>query len=409
MNSKEIRNDINKLLTDMQALASKPWTTESRASFDAMNQKTVELEADAQRVEAIESRTAKQSEFRRVVRPTVGPHRGNDSADVEERKAQFNEAFRAYARGNATVEQRDMLTTSDSTGGALVPTEFYGELTEALKFFGPVATLIKHQFSENGRPTKVSISNDTANGLTLLATEGTSSPAETDAAYSSKILGFDTVSVGLVKVSVEEVQDSQFSIENLIRSHFAKRYGRGMEAVITLGKDSAGTTLPNQATGGLAALATVGTTTSVLANGVGWDDLTATFSALDPAYINPNTVWLMSSQVRGILVGLKDGFGRPYFTPDPVSDSPFARLLGYPVVLDQALPTSYAANGLPILFGDPSSAMLLKETEFSVLKLSERYMDTLEYGFFGFTRIGSVSLIASGAPAPFVSLKLAAS
>jgi integrase len=53
----------------------------------------------------------------------------------------------------------------------------------------------------------------------------------------------------------------------------------------------------------------------------------------------------------------------------------------YPVVLNQAMPTTYAANGLPILFGDPSSAMLLKETEFSVLKLQERYMDTLEYGF----------------------------
>jgi HK97 family phage major capsid protein len=68
------------------------------------------------------------------------------------------------------------------------------------------------------------------------------------------------------------------------------------------------------------------------------------------------------------------------------------------------------ASAKPILFGDPSSAYLLRtDGQPTILRLNERFADTLEIGFFLWTRIGGTSIVASGAPNPLVSIQQAAS
>jgi HK97 family phage major capsid protein len=99
----------------------------------------------------------------------------------------------------------------------------------------------------------------------------------------------------------------------------------------------------------------------------------------------------------------------PYFTPDPVADNIFGKILGFNVVLNQSLP-NMGANATPILFGDPSSAYLLRtDGQPSILRLDERYAETLEVGFFLWTRLGGCSIVATSAPNPLVSIKQAAS
>jgi HK97 family phage major capsid protein len=256
---------------------------------------------------------------------------------------------------------------------------------------------------------KVSYDNDTANGITLLATEGTSSPAETDPTFASQISSVDTITGGLVKVSFQELEDSSFDLDAFIRSKFSIRYARGLEKAITLGVDSASTTLPNQPSGGLLASAHVGQTTSALANGIGWTDLTSLFSSVDPAYSIPGKAsWVMNSTTRAYLLGLKDGFGRPYYTPDPTSDNPFGKLLGYDVVLNQSM-ANMGASAKPILFGDLEQSFLLRtDGQPSILRLNERYADTLEVGFFLYSRIGGLYLGQSSVY-PVVALQQASS
>ena len=256
---------------------------------------------------------------------------------------------------------------------------------------------------------KISLTNDTQNGMVLLPTEGTSGPVETDPTFQSKLVGVDTVSAGLVKISLQELDDSSFDLDAFIRGAFGVRYGRGLEKIVTLGVDSAGTALPNAPVGGLLATATVGTTTATLAAGIGWTDIVNAFGALDAAYINPGTAWMFNTNTRATLLGMKDGFSRPFWTPDPSADGPFSKLLGYDVVLNQAMPNAGVANATPIVFGDLASAYLLRtDGQPTIVQLSERYMDTLEQGFLC-TRVGGASLVATGAPAALVSLKLAAS
>jgi HK97 family phage major capsid protein len=414
--SKEIRSAINKLLTDMSALAAKPWNTESRASFDRMAADSITLEEDFKRAEILEQRTTPVTTGKRSPRP--GAKESNRSED--EQRSEVRNAMLAFARGGKfgmTQEQRDLVTTSDSTGGALIPQLYNPELFAALKYYGPIAQLVKTRVTENnGAPIKVALTNDTGNGLQLIGAEPaptvgtTGGLIETDPAFVSKIVGVDTVTAGLVKISVQELEDASFDLDSWIRDAFGLRYARGMERLVTLGTDMNGVTLPNQATGGMAAVATVGTTTSTLAAGIGWDDLTATYGALDPAYTNPaKAVWQFNSSTRAYLVGLKDGFGRPFFQADPANDEPFARIAGFKVVLNQSLP-NMGASAKPILFGDPSAAYFLRtDGQPSIVRLNERFLDTLEVGFFLYLRAGGTSIVMSGAPSPLAALQQASS
>jgi HK97 family phage major capsid protein len=164
--------------------------------------------------------------------------------------------------------------------------------------------------------------------------------------------------------------------------------------------------LPNQTAGGISAGATVVVTTVAIAEGLGWDDLTAAYTGLDPAYVQ-NASWVMNSTTRGYLVGLKDGFGRPYFQPDPSDNAPFSRILGFPIVLNQSMP-AMGASAIPIIFGSLADAYMLRtDGQPSILRLNERFADTLEVGFYMWTRIGGISLNAG--VTPLVSIQQASS
>ncbi len=152
--------------------------------------------------------------------------------------------------------------------------------------------------------------------------------------FASKVLGSDTVSGGLVKVSVQEFADSNFDLGKLIEEYFGLRYARGIELALTKGVDSAGTALPNFSTGGMLAAASISGTTATVAAAIGYDDLVTAYGTLDPAYLT-NAVWQLNSTTRAALLSVKDTLGRPLFQPNPATSEPFGFLLGAPVVLNR--------------------------------------------------------------------------
>ena len=263
MDLNQLKDKRNSLLSQMQALALKGFNTESRSAFDAMDKDVRAVEEEISRAERVAAFDAEQRSFTRSPRPGVGDGNSFVNMSDDERRDKTREAFRSYARSGVhgmTREQRDLVTIN-ATGQALIPQMFNPELIAAQRYFAPISTLVRQRVTNNnGAPLKVSLANDTANGLTLLPTEGTSSPAETDPAFQSALVGVDTVSAGLVKISFQELEDSSFDLDSWIRDAFGLRFARGMEKAVTLGVDSAGTTLPNQTTGG----AVVGTTTTSL-------------------------------------------------------------------------------------------------------------------------------------------------
>ena len=71
--------------------------------------------------------------------------------------------------------------------------------------------------------------------------------------------------------------------------------------------------------------------------------------------------------------------------------------LAIDVILNQAMPNMGVANATPIAFGDlQSSYMLRTDGQPTILRLAERFADSLEQGFLLFTRCGGTGLVATG-------------
>jgi HK97 family phage major capsid protein len=392
-NINELRSKRNQLLSDMQkiALASRV-TSEARAQFDRMNMDVTLIDhelADA----GVENRSFGGS-FPQREQPGAGIEPSHSTDAVARQK----KALRAYITKGET---RDLTTGSSGVNGAaLVPQAFEGVLHDARKYYGPVSTLVgQKRTNNNGAPMKVSISDDTANALSVLGE--TVAVTEIDPAdFVAELLATDTVTTGLVKVSMQELDDSYFDLDSWLRSKFGQRYGRGLEAYVTNGNSSnvsslvSGATATTTAVGnGTAAGGTDSTTGVTGANSIGYDDIVALYGALDPAYVL-NATWQMNSTTRAKLLGVKNTLGNPLFIPNPVSGA-FDQLLGRPVVLNQALPNVAASAVGTVVFGDLQSGYLLRtDGDLAILRLNERFADSLEVGFIGFARIGGMTTLA---------------
>ena len=310
----------------------------------------------------------------------------------EQRRAKLNAAWRAHLLGHydeRIKEQRDLLTSSDGQGGAVVSQEFSGFLSESLKWFCPLFNYANVRQSTNGRSVKIGRVSDQTHGLTLI-TEGSSTPvAEVDPSFSSSVVSKDLFTSGVIRFSNQLLSDSFFDLETLLTNLSASRVGRGIETLLTLGTVSSGTATPNNP--GLLSIAQIATTTSALASGIGWSDLIETFDALDVAYL-PKAVWLMSSKVRNYLAGLEDSTSRPYFVPAPNADG-LDMLLGKPVVINNSLAQNVTtANSKPILFGNLVAGLQVVSSQVRVQTLSERFAEFNESALIVSTRIGSQSL-----------------
>lgn len=404
MDIKTLHEQRTSLLTQMQALSTgEKFDAEKRAQFDAMLADSDLIEADIQRLESVAKFESEQRSAPRVNR--AQPGQAIEETKVEERDAKEKRAFEQYIRkGHAGIdaelrefvrENRDITTgSSGANGAALVPQLFQGVLNDALKFYGPIATLVGQKRTTGGNPMKISLDNDTANSLVVLGE--TVAPTETDPAFTSAMLSTDTVTTGIVKVSIQELADSYFDLDSFLRTKFGQRYGRGLEAMITNGNSSNVASLITASNAGAVATGS-GAAGATGANSIGYSDIVALYTALDPAYL-ANATWLMNSTTRGFLIGVKDSFGRPLFIPNPASGA-FDTLLGRPVVLDQALPNIAASAAGTILFGDFAQGYLFRtDGDLTIARLSERFMDTLEVGFIGYARIGGISTDAGTHP-----------
>jgi len=335
--------------------------------------------------------------------PVVTPPATPESR--EQRRSKLNAAWRAYLQGrydDRIPEQRDIISTVAGGGGAVVPQEFSGFLSEALKYYAPLFDYANVRFSPNGRGEKISRVTDNTHGLTLV-TEGSATLPQVDPTFSSSLVSTDLFTTGATRFSNQLLSDSFFDLEKLLTNLTSSRVGRGIETLLTLGTDSASTTTPNNP--GLINIAQTATTTATIAAGIGWTDLTNTYDSLDVAYL-PKAIWQMSSKTRNYLAGLKDSTGRPYFTPS--TDGGLDYLLGRPIVLNQTLPSPtagvFAANAKAILFGSLFDGLQVLSSEVRVETLRERYAEFNECAIVVSTRVGSASLQAGAIQA----LKIAA-
>ena len=150
--------------------------------------------------------------------PVVAPPAAPESR--EQRRSKLNAAWRFYLQGrhdDRIPEYRDLISTVSGQGGAVVPVEFSGFLSESLKLYAPLFDYANVRQSSNGRSAKITKVDDTTHGLTLI-TEGSVSLSEADPTFSSNnTRPQESAPVSRCKVTV--MFEGGTNVHSLRRSH----------------------------------------------------------------------------------------------------------------------------------------------------------------------------------------------
>ena len=229
-------------------------TNEKRSEYKKLIADADAIEADIIMQEKIE-RNLPKIEPTPAFRPTAVQ---NTESSPEERRKRLNAAFRSLLKNGHNIqypEQRAITIASDGT--AVIPQEYEISFAQALKTFGPIATLVKRADEPNGRPRKFVVSDDTSSTMTYLVESGATSGIEADPTLDSKIPGTDAL-VTIVKYSLQELDDAA-NLDAFLRDIAGLRVARAVEHVLTLGTDNGSNTqMPNSPTGGLLASVSTG-------------------------------------------------------------------------------------------------------------------------------------------------------
>lgn len=330
-------------------------------------------------------------------RPDLGVHAGGQSAvkrTDEERafdhylrtgipnndltwKAHPAEEFRAQAEGTA------------SAGGYLVPAGFLDKITEKLKAYGGLANEVETITTDTGQPLPWPTNDDTGNQGEIVA-ENAAPASGADLVFGTKQLGafkYDSVGTGglPLKVPVELAQDAAFPLEPFVQRKLGMRIGRKQAADIMNGT---GTTMPVGALAG----GTIGLSIATNAVGLTYAEFVVASHIPDVAYREEGEcVWVMSDGIAALAETLVDGNGRPLMrdSSDSIAGKPVRTILGYRVVIDNAMPATFAGDiTKTMLFGNLKLGYVRRMVkEVTMVVLRELYALNGQIGYMAWARM----------------------
>jgi HK97 family phage major capsid protein len=367
----EIRSQVDRVLSDMQALDNKIKKLENPGTYVS----------DMSYVTPDESRHTVA--FERFVRG------GLDSLTSEQRTLLTSKR-----------ETRDISEGGDQTAhigsysglGYFVPTGFVAMVEQAKKFYCDFSTFAGEMKTSSGNALPFPISNDVANAATVVG-EGIETTEVDPASTNHVVFGAHKLKSGLIKASNELLTDSGIDVSAWLAERFAERFGRGEANYFTNGSGS------GQPEGVLTAIAASGATpvTAVGSaansggsedgtNSIGYADLVQLEHSVDPSY-RRNAKYMLHDNTLGQLKKILDKFGRPLWAPGISVGEP-STINGYAYEINQAMPT-IAPSATTMVFGDFSKFIVRRVASMSVRRLVERYAEFDQVGFLAFERVDS--------------------
>lgn len=306
-------------------------------------------------------------------------------------------AMRARQSGDIAnamrLPQAAMSTSTPAEGGYTVATEYFRQLTEAMKLFGGI------------RSVATILPTGTGAQMNFPTADATSEEGEIVGQNAAVTLGettFGNISLDVYKYSskkiavpFELIQDSMFDIEGYLNSLLQVRLGRITAKHFATGT---GTSQPRGVVtaAGSGKVGATGQTATVT-----YDDLVDLEHSVDPVYrVGPKVGFMMNDATLKVLRKLKDSQGRPILVPGYEQGNPGGapdRLLGRPIFISQEMPTM-AANAKSILFGDFSRYMIREVMDLTLFRMADsNFILNGQIGFVAFNRQGGNLVDVGGA------------
>ena len=349
-------------------------SAEDTAQYERMEQEVVDLGhaiERAERADALEREMNAPTASPLASRPEARPNQRTGRSS-DEYKSAFWTAMRS--RGGHFSVQNALQIGTDSEGGYLVPDEYDRTLVETLQeenIFRRLAHVISTESGDRKIP--------------VVASKGTASWIDEEAAYPESDDSFGQVSIGahklatMIKISEELLNDSVFDMPSYIAREFARRIGAAEEEAFFTGDGTGKPLGVLAATGG----AQTGVTTAS-ATAIAMDEVIDLFYSLRSPY-RKRAVFLVNDSTVKAIRKLKNGNGDYLWQPSVTVGSP-DMLLGRPVYTSAYMP-AIAAGAKSILFGDMGYYWVADREGRSFKRLNELYAATGQVGFLASERV----------------------
>ena len=330
-----------------------------------------------QEIERMERQESIENEMNKpTARPLVSAPEGNGKPQKTGRASdEYKNAFWRIFRDKVVPYEvyNSLKIGTDDHGGYLAPDEFEKTLVEALTdncIFRQFAHVIQTSSGDRKIP--------------VVATKGTATWTEEEAAYQESDDTFGLISIGAyklataIKVSEELLNDSVFDIASYVAKEFARRIGEAEETAFFTGNGTGKPTGVLAANGG----AQVGVTTT--GANITMDEVLDLFYSLRAPY-RKNAVFMMNDATVKALRKLKDGQGQYLWQPSVTLGTPDT-ILGRPVYTSVNMPT-IAAGAKVILFGDLGYYWIADREGRTFQRLNELYAANGQVGFLASERV----------------------
>ena len=200
----------------------------------------------------------------------------------------------------------------------------------------------------------------------------------------------------ILLVSRELFDDTSFDVAEVLTTVHALQFGRGIGPNLVAA-------LLGAAVMGATASGSAGSTGGheTGANSIGWQDLIALRTSVQPAYrIGPKCGWVLNDNTLASLDAQIDKSGRPIF-PQIYNEDGRRVLQGFPVFISPSMPDTGPGN-VPVMFGNMAYFIVRIVKESIVIRvLRERYALSGQVGYFGKVRCNGALLgcVTHGSPA----------
>lgn len=302
---------------------------------------------------------------------------GKDGLEIEEKRA-----LAAGPSFELGAEARALSTVTGGAGGFTVPTLFWDRVAETMLAYSNMMQYCNRITTDTGADLPWMSNDDTTNKGAILG-EGVTIGTQ-DLTFGARTLGAYLYTSQLVKVSYQLLQDSAVDIESFLARKLATRLARIHNQHFTTGS---GTAQPDGIVTGATTGKTTGSSTAITVN-----EIIDLIHSVDPAYRTNSVGFMLNDLLIAYIRKIKDdfggaGLGRPIWEPSVQVGVP-SQLLGYPVITNQDMASSVATTNTTMLFGDFYSGYVVRQVRnMQLVRLDERYADSLQVGFFAFDRM----------------------
>lgn len=314
----------------------------------------------------------------------------------EEMRARLNAAVRLgvarsdqdiYARHAREILTKAGLGEDASPGSLLIDDRLAGQIYDLIADYGIWNTVEVVPVSTKDNKFPVDTADPVAQ---FVLTEGNAIDDDANIAGTSYTATAEVVAV-LLNVSLQLLEDAEYDLTSWIMKKFARAYAKRLDHA-TFTADGTADATDGGMTGvfhaGTAATTAAGNTT---VQGTDLEDWQRCLVTAAEAVLGRAARWWMHPHILSYAMLVRDENGRPIF--QNALEAPNARaigqILGYPITLGFALPSTNSAGQKVAAFGDPAGQVNGVRRAYSFDASDHHKWNTLQRSFRGWGRFAT--------------------